>query len=152
MVSDMRYDKLLDILPTTNYNISKSAILAGFSEQTAKKQGKRLMATALKRQANRALERVESNSITTTEMKKTMAELVGVSSNQLFKRLKYLAFEQDKDYSTQLKILSALANEYGVIINPQDNTQITTVPVLNIVVDKPKDEAIQGDIIGEIQQ
>ena len=127
--SPIRYKKLLAVLPKNNYDMQKSAIEAGFTKNTASKQSKRLLASAIKSEAREIL---EAKSITPIEAKKFMSDIIGLSSSELFERLKYIA-TQSKDLSSALKVLVPLAVDYGVQLQ-SDDAEKTIVPTLNVTM------------------
>jgi hypothetical protein len=63
--------------------------------------------------------------------KRLMSDIVGLSSENLFKRLKYIA-NQDKDLGSALKVLAPLVREHGVILSSDDDKQNVTVPIINL--------------------
>ena len=131
-----RYKKFMETYSQSG-NIADSAIKAGFSEVYAKHQGNKILNTAIRLQTQQMLESATKQEITAKEAKETMLDILGKSSQELKDRLNKIAFEQDKDYSSAIKILSPLAKEaIGLDISQQEQQNIT-VPVLNIVVDKP---------------
>lgn len=138
--SPLRYKKLLQELPKHKH--AKDALLAsGFAPSTADKSSKRVLAKALQYQAKDILD----NNDTTKRSKALMSEIIGLSREDLFNRLLYMALGQDKDLATALKILAPLAKEHGIVLK-EDEAQKVIVPVLNITMDNEK-EAINKDII-----
>ena len=142
-----RYKRFLEELPLNGNKIKPSAIKAGYSEIYADKQGKILLNNAIKQSAKEIIASVSKNELTTEEAKTKAYELLGYSREEVYKRLKHIA-DNEKDYSSALKVLSVIASDLGIQLNPDNQTNIS-VPVLNIVVDKPNNEAIQGVIEGE---
>jgi phage terminase small subunit len=138
-----RYTKLLEVLPKHKGKIAPAAVEAGFSEQTAYKQGKRLLKTAIKRQAQNTIALMDNKNVTTTELKKTLADRIGMSSEEVFNLLANIA-RQDRDYTSALKVLKPLAKDVGVDLT-EDDSQKTVVPILNVTV-KEKSTAIQSHI------
>ena len=113
-------------------NILKSATKAGFSEKYARHQGKKILNTALRLQTQQLIDKSTNHAITAKEAKETMLDILGKDSMVLKDRLNKIAFEQDKDYSSALKILGVLSKEtLGIDITQQD-TQVVNVPVLNL--------------------
>lgn len=106
-------------------------IEAGFSPKTANKRSKEVLQSAIKHQAREIL---EMNGASPTTSKKLMTEIMGISRESLFSRLKYLAFDQDKDMGTSLKILTSLAKEHGYSLVAEESN--VTVPILNVTVEK----------------
>lgn len=128
-----RKAKLLEELPKHNWKVKPAAIKAGYSPMYADKGAKRILKSALKDQAKAVIEGLEEKTPQTSkEIKRTLIQLLGLSSDDLYKRLKYIGFEQDKDLHTALKILAVLGKEEG--FNLIDDTPKTIVPVLNIGV------------------
>ena len=121
-------------------NILQSAIKAGFPEQYARKEGKLILNRAIKYHTQELQVKAENNQITAEEAKNTPLEILGLTRNQVVNRLKSIAM-QDKDYSSALKVLMPVSKSIGYDISTQEQQNIT-VPVLNIVVDKPKDDNI----------
>lgn len=127
-----RHKKLLEELPKNNYKVYPSAIKAGYSPITADKNPKQILRTALKAQANEALEMIEPNSpASSKELKATLADIIGMNREQVFERLRYIA-TQERDLSTALKVLAPLSKDLGV--NISDEQANITIPVLNIGV------------------
>ncbi len=126
-------------------NVQKTALEAGYSPNYARARGKRIVETAMKDVAKDVAKQVEAKELTPLQGKKKMAEIVGVSEQDLMKRLHWLALEQDKDLGTALKVLAPLSKEYGVILNADDDQKSITVPILNIVVDKTPPQ-IEGEV------
>lgn len=129
-------------------DMTNSAIKAGFSEQYARKQGKKILNTALRLHTQQIVDKATKQEITAIEAKTTMLDILGLSREQVVNRLKTIAM-QDKDYSSALKVLQPVSKSIGYDISTQDTPNIT-VPVLNIVVDK-QDSPNNKDII-DIQQ
>lgn len=148
---DERYKVFLERLPLNKYNVTKSAIEAGFSQQTAEAQQKRIMQQALKYQLQRSGIEVVKNSklepVNVVEVKKTMAELVGFSREELMSNLKNIA-TQEKDYSSRLKVVAPLAREYGVVLDTENNTDVT-IPILNVTVKPRLSKATSNDDVAQ---
>ena len=133
MVLNPRKAKLLEELPKNNWKVEPSALKAGYSKSYARKQQKVILKSALKDQAKEALEMAgNSANVSSKDIKKELIELLGLSRQDLFKRLKYIGFEQDKDLHTALKVLAVLGREAGFHL--EDEAPKTIVPVLNIGV------------------
>lgn len=131
--SPERYKRLIEALPKNNYNITKSALEAGFTHHTARTQQKRLVKSAMKYQVKELAERVENASgLSNREQKQLMSEIVGMSKQDVMERLKFIA-NQDKDLNSALKVLAPLSKEHGVILQNEDESKIN-VPILNVVV------------------
>lgn len=132
-----RLDKFIGYYASSG-NAYQSAIKAGYSEQYAKAGGRLLVATAEKRLAEIKADKI-------TPQKKTMAELVGFSKKELMDNIKFLG-EQERDLSVRLKVVAPLAKEYGVDLNPTENS--ITVPILNMNVNtEPRNTAKPQRII-----
>jgi len=123
-------------------NIYQSAVNAGFPHQYARKCSKVILNRALKYNMRELQAKAEKNEIIPSEAKHTPLELLGLTRQDVVKRLKDIAF-QDKDYSSALKVLSPVSKSIGYDITQQEQQNIT-VPVLNIVVDRPKDGDNKG--------
>lgn len=133
MTLNPRKRKLLDELPKHNWKVKPAAIKAGYSPKYADKQGNKILKSALKDQAKEVLEHAGANThMTTEEIKKDLIALLGLSREDLFKRLKWIGFEQDKDLNSALKILAVLGREAGFTF--ADEAPKTIVPVLQIGV------------------
>lgn len=145
-ISNTRYKKLIQEIP--KHKTAKDAIIAsGFSENTANKQAKRVLNSALKHQAKEILETPD----TTLTSKRLMSEIVGLSSEVLFERLRNIA-TQEKDLSSALKVLAPLSREHGVTLQA-DEAQSVTVPILNVVVEKqsPHESQEVKEIEGSVE-
>lgn len=128
---------MLKLLPKHKGKVAPAAIEAGFSSQTAYKQGKSLLKTALKKEARETLAILEGNSPTTIpELKKTMAERIGMTRQDVMNNIKWLA-EQERDLATRLKVVKALAKEYEVDLGEEELTKVN-VPILNVTVKENK--------------
>lgn len=131
--SPLRYKRLIKELP--HHKHAKDALIAsGFSENTAKRQAKRVMSSALKHVAREIL---QDNDTRNVSSKRLMSEIVGLSGQDVMDRLKAIA-TQDKDLGSALKVLVPLAKEHGVSIDNTENH--VTTPILNILVEKIGDE------------
>lgn len=149
-----RYDKLAKILPKHNYKIMPSAIEAGFSPQYAQKQGKRIKERLMKREIEKMQGKViekakDIDSQGIVEAKQTMAELLGMSSERVFERLRYIA-EQDKDLTSALKVLKPIAKDIGVDLTDTDQAQVN-VPVLNIGIREKTPKLIENSEVEVIE-
>jgi phage terminase small subunit len=143
-LSTIRSKKLIEALPRNNYNVTKSALEAGFTKSTAETQQKRLMRTALKVQAKEVLKDLENVDTPLSTLKKTMAEMVGLSREDVMNNIKELA-TQDRDYSTRLKVIKALAKELGVDLGEDEGANVT-VPVLNVTVKERSTEPLTHEV------
>lgn len=125
--SALRYKKLIQELP--KHKTAQDAVLsAGFSPSVARTQSKRVLQSAIKYQAREILERTDEN----IKGKQLMSEIVGLSRENLFERLRFIA-TQEKDLSSALKVLGPLSKEHGVVLSTEETANVT-VPVLNVVV------------------
>lgn len=125
-----RTAKLLDELPKHNWKVEPAALAAGFSKSYARKQQKQILQHALKAQAQQALELAANNNyVPSKELKQSLAELIGMSRQDVYKRLKDIS-SQDKDLSSALKVLIPLARDLGIPLT--DDQPKTIVPILNI--------------------
>src|ERR1035437_6860350 len=76
---------------------------------------------------------LQNKDIDTRQVKKYMSEIVGISPESMYKRIQWLALENDKDAGTALKVLAPLLVEHGVILKAEDDDQRSSnVPVLNL--------------------
>jgi phage terminase small subunit len=142
--SPLRYKRLISALPKHNYKVRPAAIEAGFTENTADSQGKRLLKSALKYQAQEIINQLDNKP--SPSSKQLMREIVGLSKEDVMERLKYIAF-QEKDLNSALKVLAPLAKQEGVILQNEDENKVN-VPILNVVVkEKQENMAQQSDII-----
>ena len=138
--SPLRYKRLIKELP--KHKSARDALIAsGFSESTANKQSKSVLRSAIKHEAKELLQSMDNKE---TSTKQLMSELLGISRNELFDRLKYIAIEQEKDFGSAIKILTALSKEHGIALTSEEDNKGVTVPVLNITVDKTN--VIEGAI------
>jgi len=139
--SPMRYKKFLEVLPKHNYVVTKAAKEAGFSEHTSNTQQKRILASALRYELNSREEEAKTKLVDTSKLNikevKTMAERVGISKDDLMENIKWLA-QQEKDLSTRLKVVKALAKEYSVDLGDEEQGK-TVVPILNVTVKERND-------------
>ncbi len=128
----LRHKKLLEELPKNQFKVKPSAIKAGYSPEYADSNPKGILKGALRAQAKEILEiSANSSSIDTKDMKKTLAELVGYTREDVFKRIKSIG-DNEKDLGSALKVLLPLAKDLGV--NLTEDTPKTIVPILNIGV------------------
>lgn len=128
-----RKAKLLEELPKNNWKVEPSALKAGYSKSYARKQQKQILKSALKDQARELMETASNPASTSKEIKRELIEIIGLSRQDLYKRLKYIAFDQDKDLSSSIKILQAISKDSGIPLT-DDDSQKTIVPILNIGV------------------
>jgi len=141
MITKPRQKAFLEEYSKTS-NITQSAIKAGYSPIYADKLGKRIVNTAIKAKAQDIISRIDNTkSLSKEEAKELLCDVIGIDRELLSNTLKKIALN-DKDYSSAIKILSPLAKEaIGLDISQQEQQNIT-VPVLNIVVDKPSNKDI----------
>lgn len=138
-----RYKVFLEELPKNRNSIKASAIKAGYSKTYAHSNGRTLLKNAVKQSAKDLIESSDKN-ISASEAKKLMCEIIGMSSEQVFTTLKKIA-NQDKDYSSALKVLTPLSKQLGVDISAQEQSNVT-VPVLNIGIVKTDEQILNtGD-------
>ena len=127
-----RKAKLLEELPKHNWKVKPSAIKAGYSPIYADKQANKILKSALKDQAKDITERISANTpIDTKELKRSLAEIIGLSSEMVYERIRNIA-TQEKDLGSALKVLAPLAKDLGV--NLTEDAPKTIVPILNIGV------------------
>lgn len=130
--SPLRYKRLIREIPKHD-NAQDALIAAGFSENTAKHQAKRVMGAALRHVAEEIASGPTDTSLTSKQL---MSDIVGLSGADVMERLRFIA-TQEKDLHSALKVLMPLARQHNVLLNDDEGT--VTVPILNIVVDKPDD-------------
>lgn len=138
--SPLRYDRLMKEIPKHKH--AKDAIVAsGFSENTARKQAKRVLSSALRHTVNKLADPANHTALSTKQL---MSDIVGLSGQEVMDRLKTIA-NQDKDLGSALKVLIPLAKEHGVAIDNAENS--VQVPILNVIVDKaPTPILIEGSV------
>lgn len=128
-----RRAKFLALLPKHAYKVKPAAIEAGYSEQYADKQGKILYNVAMKEYAKEmALRSSENVGLPTRQERKTLAEMLGLSSEEVFDALRNIALNS-KDLTSALKVLKPLSKDLGADLSEEDNAKVV-VPVLNIGV------------------
>lgn len=127
----LRHQKLLEELPKNQFKVKPSAIKAGYSEEYADSNPKAILKGALRAQAKEILEISANSPIDSKELKKSLAELVGYSREDVFKRIKSIG-DNEKDLGSALKVLLPLAKDLGV--NLTEDAPKTIVPILNIGV------------------
>ena len=108
-----------------------SALKAGYSESYARRNSRNILKTAIKEQARSIIEQTDSKEISTKDIKQLMSDIVGMTREDMFARLRYIALE-NKDVATGLKILAPLVKEHGVILSSDDDKQTVNVPILNL--------------------
>lgn len=116
-----RHSEFLRQLPEYEYNVYQTAIAAGFSEKTANKQGKRILAAALNREAK----------ITQSTPEK-IREKVGLSREQVVEQYVKVV-KQDRDLNSKLKAMKPLLAEEDIHLEP-DNQVNVQIPTLNITM------------------
>ena len=125
--SPLRYKRLISNLPK-HKNATDAILASGFSKNTAKSQQKRVLHSALRHQAKEIL---NASPDALRNSKQLMSDIVGMSGQELFNRLKYIA-TQDKDLGSALKVLAPLVREHGVILASDDDQAKVIVPVINL--------------------
>jgi hypothetical protein len=142
-----RHKKFLAEMPKNKNIVSRAAIKAGYSPQYADKQGKKILHSALKKEAREIADSLENNKpMPIKEGKKLMAELIGLSREEVMGTLKNIAL-QARDLNSALKVLGPISKEYGIILQSEDENKVN-VPILNVVVrEKGENTAQQSDII-----
>jgi hypothetical protein len=145
--SKPRWKLFLEALPKHDYKIAPSAMEAGYSESYAYKCGNLIMTSALRAQAKETLRvhNTTSAPMSTEEAKATLATFIGMNSEDVAKTLKKIA-TQDKDYGSALKVLAPVLKEMGHNISVDDASKVS-VPILNVIVDKPALEPHNGDSV-----
>ena len=128
-----RHKKFLAEMPKNKNIVTRAAIKAGYSPLYADKQGKRILHSALKREAREIADTLEGNKpMPIKEGRKLMAEIIGLSREEVMNTLKSIAL-QAKDLNSALKVLAPIAKEMGVVLQ-EDEKNVTNVPILNVVV------------------
>lgn len=127
-----KYRKFLQYYKESN-NILESAVRAGFKDNYARKQGKTILNRALKYQANEILLMTSDNQLSKQESKKLLRDIIGISEEDITDRLRYIAFEQNKDLNSALKVLKPVSKELGY--NIEDTEETTTQPTLNVTIE-----------------
>ena len=147
-----RRKKFLEELPKHGNKILPAAQAAGFSESYARARGKTIYKTAVKEQVQEIAKMVENKDINKAEVKRMMADIVGLSPDVIMERLRNIA-TQEKDYSSALKVLAVLAREFGVEMDT--DAPKVTIPVLNVSL-KPRqaspNEGRTISIVGDIDE
>lgn len=142
-----RHAKLLEELPKHNYKVGPAAVKAGYSPLYADKAPRQILKVAMKAQAQALME--AANDKPMIEAKKELAAAIGITREELQGALRKIALN-DRDFSSALKVLSALAkNDLDLNLNTEEAPK-TIVPVLNIGVrsiEPPQDMAQHSDII-----
>ena len=136
-----RYKKLIKELP--KHRTAKDAIIAsGFSESTANHQAKRVLRSAVRSQAREILKDTASTeNKDIAPVKELMTEILDISSEELYKRIKWLAMSNDKDTATAYKILISLAKQHGITLSTDDDVKVT-VPILNLSFGNPSNKEV----------
>ena len=134
-----RHAILLEVLAAhPEFSVYKAGKIAGFADTTMRKQGKKVLNTALKRQAALAeAERRNDKEIATTEysaIRDTVASRLGVEREEMEERFRYLALETKRDDVSLKAITPLLRDEYGY--DPVEQTDAKQ-PVINIVMQEP---------------
>lgn len=132
--NDGRYAKFLELMPIYKYNVTKSALEAGFAPSYATGHQKEIMQRAIQWKTENSQALAISPTATLPQLKATMAELVGFTREELMVNLKELG-TQEKDLSVRLRVIAPLAREYGVNLEPE-KSNLNIVPTLHITVDK----------------
>ncbi len=127
-----RMRKFISLLPKYNYAVMPAAIEAGYSQTYAHKQGKRLMNAAMKAQTKEVLATRVSAPVPTEEARRTLADMIGLSRQEVFEALRNIALNS-KDLTSALKVLKPLSKDLGADLSEEENAKIV-VPVLNIGV------------------
>lgn len=146
-----RHRLFLDAMKRNGNKIMPSAIEAGYSESYARARGKTLYQTIMKAQVKEIANSLENPTISPTEARRLMSELVGLSPSELMFEARKIA-TQDKDYGSALKVLIPLLREHGVSLDNEEKAVV--VPILNIVVDKNERETslIEGTPIEQLNE
>lgn len=144
-ISPIKYRKLLEeIARDPSLPVYVVAMRAGFTETTARKQGKRLLDSAIAWQATESKRKTQPAYHTEREQgeivkenikekKQRIYERLGMSSEQLLNNVKHLA-EQTKDYGVRLKVVRTLVRDMDDPIELDPDVPNSVMPVLNITV------------------
>jgi hypothetical protein len=128
-------------LRENNYVASKALIAAGYTEQSAKKQSKKIFNRSIKKVATEQLKSIVSSNNPISNL----FGIVGISDKEvLAEYIKIL--KQDKDLSTKLKSMLPLLSQLGLKWN-EEQVKVT-VPTLNITMEDNK--AIDSPVIKDI--
>src|SRR3990167_5549471 len=138
-------------LPKNGNKMLPSALKAGYSESYARRNGRNILRTAIKEQARSIIEQTENKNITTSDIKVLMSDIVGMTKEDMFARLRFIALENNKDVATALKVIAPLVREHGVVLNNEED-KVINVPILNLSFgnketnndNKPYLEALEG--------
>lgn len=140
-----RWKLFLEALPRHDFKVAPSAIEAGYSKQYAYKQGQLILTSALRAQAKEMLRyNTTSAPMNTNDAKSTLMSFLGMSSEDVSNTLRKIA-TQDKDYGSALKVLAPVAKELGH--NIASDEKPVSVPILNVIVEKPAIEPHNADSI-----
>lgn len=145
-----RSDRFIEEMEKNNGKMTISAEKAGYSKQYARTRQKTIMNNALKRQVAKVQDALQNKETTSKEVKRLMSEIVGISPENLMKRLAFIA-NQDKDLSSALKVLAPLVREHGVILNSDDDASKVIVPVINMGF-APVEQGIRQETTQVIEQ
>ncbi len=122
--------KILTDFKRNNFAVGKTLKENGYTDMTADKKGGEVIARATKtiaqQIANASLDEIRNNTVIRRNI-----DILGLTADEVASELRDIA-TQKRDYSTKLKILTALAPDIGVNLTiEEDKTQ----PLLNITVE-----------------
>ena len=118
-----RHAILLELLANKpDTSVRQAMLMAGFSQNSADKQAKRALTTALKRQTLLGIEGAEKYS--------NLYERVGIGREDVLKQYVHV-IEQNRDYSSKLKAMAPLLKQEGIDLTPGAETQ--QAPIISIV-------------------
>lgn len=139
-----RLKRFIEELPLNRNQILPSAVKAGYSPKYAKANGRRLVKTAQKAQIKEMIEIISKDDTTLGQVKRKMYEIVGMTRQELFENIAWLA-RQEKDLGVRLKVLTPFLKEEGINMATDDDKE-KVIPFLNISVRENKKEIEEEDI------
>lgn len=141
-----RHAKLLEELPKHNYKVYPSAVKAGYSKKYADKAPKAILKTAMKAQAQALMETANNSAnVPSTEIKRELSSAIGITREELQIALRKIALNE-RDFSSALKVLSALAKvDLDLNLQPDEAPKVV-VPVLNIGVRQANEIVRNGSV------
>lgn len=126
-MSPSKASKLLKEYELNNHNAYKTLIENGYSKNTAKAEGGKV----IERARRVVTEKLNLKPDTKENTARTVLEILGYNENDVLKELKKV-IEQDRDFTNKLKALKPALRDVG--INLEDEESGNKVAVLNIGV------------------
>lgn len=120
----------------TAFNIKRSAIKAGFTENTADKQGKSILQTALKRAQERAVQTEDKGASTEAQR---LLDNIGLTRADVYGEWRKIV-EQDRDLGMKWKAMNPVLMADGV--NFGETQSNVTVPVFQVSVSGDKSQRL----------